>query len=283
MVAAALPNTDPPWLKPELCPKAGVLLWPKRPPPAVAEGCPKEKELVVLVLDGAPKACPPQEADAVDEAAWPKAGVAPKAAWLKVKPLDVFAGWPKAGACPKAGWLKPPVPAAAKADVLNPVPVPWVVVPWVVAVEVDVGMGTGWPNREDAVVAVESWPKTGAGVAPASVEGWLNAELGEELETGGCTNTEELEEATVNAREPVVGAWREMLEEEGGVLAASAGGEATFAGTEVTKGCWSKVETGGDASAFKSLDVGVGTESLAGAAEAEPRLPASSSPGEGGS
>lgn len=103
VAAAALPKMDAPCPKLELCPKAGVLLWPKRLVPALAAGCPKLKELVVLVLDGAPKTLPLLDAGVVEEAICPNAGAAPKAAWLKVNPLDVLAGWPKVGAWPKAG------------------------------------------------------------------------------------------------------------------------------------------------------------------------------------
>lgn len=90
------------------------------------------------MLDGTPNTFPLLELGVVEEVAWPKTGTVPKAAWLKVKPVDVFAGWPKVGACPKAGWPKPPVVTVPKADVLNPV-----ATPCVVAAEVDAGMTTG--------------------------------------------------------------------------------------------------------------------------------------------
>lgn len=103
MVTAAVPpNTDAPCPKPVLCPKTGGLLCPKSTPP-VLDGWPKEKELALLVLAGAPKTFPLLEA-AVEAAGWPKAGMVPNPDWLKVKPLEeLLAGCPKTGVCPKAG------------------------------------------------------------------------------------------------------------------------------------------------------------------------------------
>lgn len=69
----------------------------------LADGCPKEKELALLVLAGAPKTLPLLEA-AVEAAGCPKAGIVPNPDWLKVKPPEeLLAGCPKVGACPKAG------------------------------------------------------------------------------------------------------------------------------------------------------------------------------------
>lgn len=75
----------------------------------------------MLVLDAAPKTFPLLDAGGVEEAACPNAGVAPKPAWLNVKPLDGLVDWPKTGACPKADWPKPEVAAVPKTEVLNPV------------------------------------------------------------------------------------------------------------------------------------------------------------------
>lgn len=103
VTAAALPKTDPPCPNPVFCPNTRGLLWPNNPPPVLADGCPKEKELALLVLAGAPKTLPLLEA-AVEAAGWPKAGTVPNPDWLKVKPLEeLLAGCPKVGACPNAG------------------------------------------------------------------------------------------------------------------------------------------------------------------------------------
>lgn len=103
VTAGALPKTDPPCPKAVLCPNTGGLLCPNNPPPVLADGCPKEKELALLVLAGAPKTLPLLEA-AVEAAGWPKAGIVPNPGWLKVKPPEeLLAGCPKVGACPKAG------------------------------------------------------------------------------------------------------------------------------------------------------------------------------------
>lgn len=69
----------------------------------LADGCPKEKELALLVLEDAPNTLPLLEA-AVEAAGWPKAGTVPNPDWLKVKPLEeLLACCPKVGAWPKAG------------------------------------------------------------------------------------------------------------------------------------------------------------------------------------
>lgn len=180
VTAAVPPNTDAPCPKPVLCPNTGGLLCPKSTPPVLA-GWPKEKELALLVLAGAPKTFPLLEA-AVEAAGWPKAGIVPNPDWLKVKPLEeLLAGCPKIGACPKAGWPKPPVVVVPKADVPKPE-----VAAWVVAVAVDRVLVVSCPNGEDAVVPAGSCPKTGGveGVAAVSPAGWVNAEP-EELELGG--------------------------------------------------------------------------------------------------
>lgn len=71
--AEVLPNTEPPCPKPGLCPKAGGLLCPNSPPPVLAEDCPNEKELELLVLEAAPKTLPLVDVGAADTD-WPKAG-----------------------------------------------------------------------------------------------------------------------------------------------------------------------------------------------------------------
>lgn len=56
VVAAEVPlNTEAPCPKPGPCPNAGGLLWPNSTPPVLAEDCPNEKELELLVLEEAPK------------------------------------------------------------------------------------------------------------------------------------------------------------------------------------------------------------------------------------
>lgn len=116
---AGLAKMAPPCPKLELCPKMGALLGTKSP--AAVEGCPKEKELAVLVLDAAPKTLPLLDAGGAEEAACPNAGVAPKPAWLNVKPLDGLVDWPKTGAWPKPDWPKPEAAAVPKTEGLNPV------------------------------------------------------------------------------------------------------------------------------------------------------------------
>lgn len=56
------PNTELPCPKPGLWPKAGGLLWPNTPPLVLAEDCPKENELGLLVLEEAPKTLPLDDA-----------------------------------------------------------------------------------------------------------------------------------------------------------------------------------------------------------------------------
>lgn len=58
VVAEVPPNTELPCPKPGLWPKAGGLLWPKSPPPVLAEDCPNEKELELLALEDAPNTFP---------------------------------------------------------------------------------------------------------------------------------------------------------------------------------------------------------------------------------
>lgn len=67
------PNTEPPCPKPGLWPNAGELLWPNIPPPVLAEDCPNEKELELLVLEEAPKTLPPADVH-VEATDWPNAG-----------------------------------------------------------------------------------------------------------------------------------------------------------------------------------------------------------------
>lgn len=73
LAAEVLPNTEPACPKPGLCPKAGVGLCPNSPRPALAEDCPNEKELELLVLEEAPKTLALVGVGAED-VAWPKAG-----------------------------------------------------------------------------------------------------------------------------------------------------------------------------------------------------------------
>lgn len=250
-VVVAPPNRVPPCPKLEVCPKAGAPLCPNGPPPLVAAGCPKEKELVVLVLEAAPKTFPLLEVGVAEDTACPKAGEAPKAVWLKVKPLDVFAGWPKARDWPKMGCPNPVVLAVPKVGALNPV-----VVSWVALADVDAGGAVDWPKREDAVVTAETWPKTGRPeeVVTVSLVGWVNTEL-EELETGSCANPEGLAVETVKAEVAMAGAGIDALgaEEEGRVLGASKGGEPTPDRPAVGGTSWAGGETAGAASAFAWL------------------------------
>lgn len=73
VVAEVPPNTELPCPKPGLWPKAGGLLWPKSPTPVLAEDCPNEKELELLVLEEAPKTLPLVDVG-VEETDWPNAG-----------------------------------------------------------------------------------------------------------------------------------------------------------------------------------------------------------------
>lgn len=61
------PNIELPCPKLGLWPKAGGLLWPNIPPPVLAEDCPKENELGLLVLEGAPKTFPPEDGEEVPD------------------------------------------------------------------------------------------------------------------------------------------------------------------------------------------------------------------------
>lgn len=179
MVVTVPPKTEAPCPKAVLCPNTGGLLWPNRPPPVLAEGWPKEKELPLLVLAAGPNMLPLLEA-AVEAADWPKAGTVPKPDWLKVKPpAELLVGCPKEGVCPKAGCPKPPVVVVPKAEV----PKPELAACVVAVAKVLVG---SCPKGEAAVVPAGSCPKTGgvAAAAAVSAAGWLNAEP-EELELGG--------------------------------------------------------------------------------------------------
>lgn len=62
VTAAVLPKTEPPCPKVLLCPNTGGLVCPNNPPPVLGDGCPKEKELALLVLAGAPNTLPLLEA-----------------------------------------------------------------------------------------------------------------------------------------------------------------------------------------------------------------------------
>lgn len=264
VTAAVLPKTDPPCPKLLLCPNTRVLLWPNIPPPVLADGCPKEKELALLVLEDAPNTLPLLEA-AVEAAGWPKAGTVPNPDWLKVKPLEeLLAGCPKVGAWPKAGWPKPPVVVVPNAEVPNPV----------LAVGVVTVAVVGCPNGADAVVPAGSWPKTDGveGVAVVSPAGWLNAEP-EELEFGGWENTEEPAEVATNTEAPTAGLWTHVGTPAAAVsvLAASAGEAMVVAeaASEMLWSCGTEAEAAGGTGAFSSLvEAGVAMASGGGATDA---------------
>lgn len=72
VVAEVPPNTELPCPKPGLEPNTVGLLWLNIPPPVLAEACPKENKLGLLVLEGAPKTFPLEDGD--EAPVWPKAG-----------------------------------------------------------------------------------------------------------------------------------------------------------------------------------------------------------------
>lgn len=66
VLAEVAPNTEPPCPKLGLWPKAMGVLWPNSPPPVLAEDCPNEKELELLVPEEAPKTFPLVDVGAED-------------------------------------------------------------------------------------------------------------------------------------------------------------------------------------------------------------------------
>lgn len=154
VVADALPNTEPPCPKLGLWPKAGVLLWPNRLPPELAEDCPKEKEVELLELEAAPKTLPLVD-DGVEAAACPKAGTELNPGCEKEKPLaGLLVACPKAGACPKP-CPNTPVATVPKAGLPKPELLTGAVLAAVLAMLLVCG-----PNRLGAVLTAPC-PNTG--------------------------------------------------------------------------------------------------------------------------
>lgn len=155
------------------------MLWPKSPPPVLAEDCPKEKEPGLLVLDEAPKTLPLVDAG-VEAAGWPKVGTELNPGWLKEKLLaGLLVAWPKAGVCPNAVWPKTAGPEVPKAGLPNPELLTCGVAAAVLAV-----LPVCCPNRLGAVLTA-TCPNTGVpeGAVVALLVSWLNAELA--LAAGG--------------------------------------------------------------------------------------------------